>query len=71
VGVVGSPPEGAKTVREVHVVTFPSAEALAAYRADPALAALSPLRAESVVRTEIMVGEEGPSYSPPKGRPHE
>src|SRR4051794_25292084 len=48
--------------REVHIVAFPSAEAFAAYRADAELVALAPLRAESVLATEILIGEEGPRY---------
>ncbi len=60
--VVITPPEGAESLREVHVVTFPGPEAFAAYRADPELAALAPLRAASVLDTEVWVGEEGPAY---------
>jgi uncharacterized protein (DUF1330 family) len=48
--------------REVHLVTFPSAEAYAAYRADPGLQALAPLREAAVLSTEILAGEEGPHY---------
>jgi len=48
--------------KEVHLVSFPSPEALAAYRADPALQALTPLRETAVLNTEIWVGEEGPQY---------
>jgi hypothetical protein len=46
------------TLREAHVVTFPSAEAWAAYRTDPALVALAALRAEAIVATELLIGEE-------------
>ena len=49
---------------EVHVVTFPGEAAFAAYRADSRLAALVHLRDSAVVSTEILVGEDGPSYSP-------
>ncbi len=49
-------------MREVHVVSFSSPEAFAAYRADPALAALVPLREKSVLKTEILTGEPGPQY---------
>ncbi|HEU4533427.1 MAG TPA: DUF1330 domain-containing protein [Polyangiaceae bacterium] len=63
--VVLTPPEGAETLREVHIVTFPSAEAFAAYREDPALAPLAPLRTASVVNTEVWAGEDGPTYGPP------
>ncbi len=53
---------GAETLQEVHIVTFPSAEACAAYRQDPELQRHAPLRAVSVVKTEILVGDEGPDY---------
>lgn len=49
-------------LREVHVVRFPSAQALASYQQDPALDALRPLREQSVVRTELLVGDDGPDY---------
>jgi hypothetical protein len=52
----------ADTLREVHVVTFPSADAWSTYRADPALAALAALRAEAVVSTELVIGEDAPAY---------
>lgn len=48
--------------REVHVLRFPTAEAFAAYRADPALRALATLRAEVISATEILVGEDAPAY---------
>ena len=47
---------------EVHIVTFPHAEALAAYRADPGLRDIAHLREAAVVRTDILVGEDGPDY---------
>ena len=52
----------AEHYREVHLVRFPDAAAFAAYRADPALAALVPLREQAVVATDLLIGEEGPSY---------
>ena len=39
--------------RELHVVRFPDAAALAAYRADPELRALGELRAAGVASTQI------------------
>ena len=48
--------------REVHIVTFPGEEAFAAYREDPALAEMAQLRSEAVVRTEVLIGEDGPRY---------
>lgn len=50
------------TLREVHVVTFPDDASLAAYRADAALAAARDLRDRSVVSTELLLGEDGPTY---------
>jgi hypothetical protein len=50
--------------REVHVLRFPDPEAFAAYRADPALAALAVLRDSVIAATEVFVGEDGPSYLP-------
>ena len=62
---VVAPVEGrADLFAEVHVVTFPGEAAFAAYRADPRLSALAHLRDGAVVGTEILVGEDGPSYSP-------
>ena len=54
----------ADLLAEVHVVTFPGEAAFAAYRADPRLGALAHLRDGAVVSTEILVGEDGPRYSP-------
>ena len=48
--------------KEVHVVTFPSEAALAAYRGDERLRELARLRAEAIVHTELLVGEDGPRY---------
>ena len=49
-------------IRELHLVSFPSPEAFAAYRADPALHALAALREAAVLNTEVWAGEEGPRY---------
>ncbi|MBS1910405.1 MAG: hypothetical protein JST22_00330 [Bacteroidetes bacterium] len=49
-------------MREVHLVAFPDRPAFDAYRADPELNALAGLRATAIVRTEILVGTEGPLY---------
>jgi len=57
------PPEGeAPHLKEVHLVTFPDAQAFAAYRQDGELAAVAHLRQASVVATEVLTGEEGPDY---------
>jgi len=60
--VVGTADDTAGVLTEVHVVTFPHADALAAYRADPGLRDIAHLREASVVRTDILVGEDGPDY---------
>ena len=49
--------------REVHIVTFPDAAAFAAYRSDPDLAGLAPLREQAIVSTEVLLGEDGPTYA--------
>jgi uncharacterized protein (DUF1330 family) len=57
------PPGGEGSfLKEVHIVTFPDGQALSAYQADPALAEVAHLRAASVVKTEILLGEDGPDY---------
>ncbi len=48
--------------KEIHVVTFPTEEAFAAYRNDERFRELARLRAEAVIHTELLVGEDGPSY---------
>ncbi len=56
------PDDSPALIREVHVVAFPDAGAFEAYRADARLATLAPLRESAVVRTELLVGEDGPDY---------
>jgi uncharacterized protein (DUF1330 family) len=57
-------PEGSPNVmKEIHVLTFPDAEAFAAYRNDERLAKLAHLRDESIINTEFLAGEEGSSYA--------
>ncbi len=51
-----------ETFREIHLVTFPDAAALAAYRADPALVPLAAQRARAIVATEVHEGVDGPIY---------
>lgn len=61
--VIVIPPATADApLREVHVVTFPDAAALAAYRADPALAALAADRAAAIAATEVLIGHDAPPY---------
>lgn len=63
--VVLPPAEPGSPLRELHLVSFQSPEAFSAYRADPALQALAPLREAAVLNTEIWAGEEGPRYGDP------
>ncbi len=50
-------------MKEIHVVTFPDETAYVSYRQDKRMVKFSYLRDQSVVHTEIFVGEEGPRYS--------
>jgi hypothetical protein len=43
-------------------VRFRDAAALRAYRADPELAALAPLREAAIAATELWTGVDGPRY---------
>ncbi len=47
---------------EVHVVSFPDAAVAGAYRADPRLAKLLPLRDRVIARTEVWAGRERSAY---------
>jgi hypothetical protein len=60
--VVVSADGAADLFKEIHVVTFPSDAAFAAYRGDERLRDLARLRAEAVVHTELLAGEHGPRY---------
>jgi uncharacterized protein (DUF1330 family) len=53
---------GGTSFKEIHIVTFPDEAAFNAYQGDEEMAALSHLRAGSVIGTEIMFGEDGPDY---------
>lgn len=53
---------GAERPHEVHVVCFPSMEQFEAYRQDPDLAALAPLRASVIARTEVLIGDVVAGY---------
>jgi len=55
---------GSGPLQEIHIVTFPSEQALAAYQADDGLRKLARLREQSVIKTEIIRGEAGPDYRP-------
>jgi hypothetical protein len=60
--VVVPPESGSELLREIHVVTFPDPRALEEYRADIELRSIAHLRDCAVVKTEILIGEEGPDY---------
>jgi uncharacterized protein (DUF1330 family) len=49
-------------IEELHLVTFPDAEAFAAYQRDPDLARAAPLRAAAIATTRVVIGTEGPDY---------
>jgi uncharacterized protein (DUF1330 family) len=51
-----------QTLREVHIVTFPGRDHLDAYRRDPAIAAVRRWRDESVVATEVLIGDDISPY---------
>jgi hypothetical protein len=57
----GPAPEASRP-HEIHVVTFASAAAFEAYRADPELRALGPLRESAIAHTEVTMGVEIESY---------
>ena len=62
VAIDASPGDDAETFRELHLVRFPDEAALRAYRADPELAALAPLRAAAIAATETWPATDGPAY---------
>jgi uncharacterized protein (DUF1330 family) len=47
---------------EVHVLGFPSLAAFHSYRADSELAGLAAERSAAISRTEVLLGEAGPTY---------
>lgn len=61
--LVLDPESHSDTIRELHIVSFPSPASLDAYRADARLAELAELRARSLVATEVAVAVDGPAYS--------
>src|SRR5215475_3977790 len=60
--VVINPQNTEDLLKEIHIVTFPDEQALLAYQQDADLKAVASLRVESVVHTELMIGEDGPDY---------
>jgi uncharacterized protein (DUF1330 family) len=59
---VAVPSKDPALLEEIHVVTFPDADAFAAYQRDPEMAEAAPLRAASIAATQVAIGEEGPDY---------
>jgi uncharacterized protein (DUF1330 family) len=49
--------------REVHIVSFPDEASYQAYSIDPDMAAWRAFRDASVIKTEILKGNEGPDYT--------
>ncbi len=47
---------------EIHIVTFPTPAAFAAYRADPDTSMLAPLRETLIARTTIVAGHDVQGY---------
>src|SRR5437016_6506250 len=60
--VVIAPKNGEAFFQEVHIVTFPNQQALTAYQQDEEIKLVAHLRAASVIKTEILIGEAGPDY---------
>jgi uncharacterized protein (DUF1330 family) len=56
------PARGDALPHEIHVVSFESAAGFDAYRADPELARLAPLRESAIARTSVTVGTDGQPY---------
>ena len=47
---------------EIHVVSFRNPAGFEAYRADPELRALGPLRESAIARTQVTMGVDGEPY---------
>ena len=56
------PARGDALPHEIHLVSFDSAAGLEAYRGDPELRALAPLREAAIARTEVTIGTDGEPY---------
>ena len=63
------PARGEAVPHEIHLVSFPSTAAFEAYRTDPELAALAPLRESAIARTEVTMGTDGELYPEDAGGP--
>jgi uncharacterized protein (DUF1330 family) len=48
---------------EIHMVSFPNMTQFESYRGDSDLAQLGPLRQAAIAKTEVIIGEQGESYS--------
>ncbi len=46
------------TFRQVHIVSFPGSESFDAYRRDPRIASLAPLRHLAIAHTQILRGRD-------------
>jgi len=66
--VVVNPEKSPDEVIEIHLLSFPDEKAFAAFRRDSRLGQLDHLRKQSVLRTELYVGEDGPEYLVPSRR---
>ena len=53
---------GADTFREIHIVTFPGTESFDAYRRDPRITNLAPLRHGAIAHTQILRGRDAGLY---------
>ncbi|MDX2088536.1 MAG: hypothetical protein SFX73_11840 [Kofleriaceae bacterium] len=54
--------EGGETLRELHIVRFPTDDDFTRYRADTELRALANVRASCMLSTEILPACDGPTY---------
>jgi len=63
------PARGDALPHEIHLVSFASAAGFEAYRADPELLALAPLRESAIARTEVTVGTDVEPYPGDAGAP--
>jgi hypothetical protein len=61
------PPRDRALPHEIHVVSFDTSAGFEAYRADPELLALAPLRESAIARTEVTMGTDGEPYSEDAG----
>ena len=68
-GEAGATPKGGRAEDapfEVHLLSFPSETAFAAWRADPDVRAMAARREALIARTEVFVGEAYEGYGAPR-----